>query len=79
MTAGIIIAPTLDYMDRAYTTARETGWSKEPIVEMLIPSTLDDSLAPKGQHVASLFCQQVAAGAVRAAAHGTIIARKSPT
>ena len=29
----------------------------EPIVEMLIPSTLDDSLAPPGSHVASLFCQ----------------------
>ena len=27
---------------------------------MLIPSTLDDTLAPKGQHVASLFCQHVA-------------------
>jgi phytoene dehydrogenase-like protein len=60
MTAGIIIAPSLDYMDRAYTTAREHGWSKEPIVEVLIPSTLDDSLAPPGQHVASMFCQQVA-------------------
>jgi len=59
MTAGIVIAPTLDYMDRAYTSARESGWSKEPIVEVLIPSTLDDSLAPKGQHVASMFCQQV--------------------
>jgi phytoene dehydrogenase-like protein len=59
MTAGIIIAPSLDYMDRAYTTARETGWSKEPIVEVLIPSTLDDSLAPAGRHVASMFCQQV--------------------
>jgi phytoene dehydrogenase-like protein len=60
MTAGIIVAPSLDYMDRAYTTARESGWSKEPIVEVLIPSTLDDSLAPKGAHVASMFCQQVA-------------------
>jgi phytoene dehydrogenase-like protein len=60
MTAGIIIAPSLDYMDRAYITAREHGWSKEPIVEVLIPSTLDDSLAPAGQHVASMFCQQVA-------------------
>jgi phytoene dehydrogenase-like protein len=59
MTAGIIMAPTLDYMDRAYVTARENGWSTEPIVEILIPSTLDDSLAPKGQHVASMFCQQV--------------------
>jgi phytoene dehydrogenase-like protein len=60
LTAGIIMAPSLDYMDRAYLDAREIGWSKNPIVEMLIPSTLDDSLAPKGQHVASLFCQHVA-------------------
>ncbi len=60
LTAGIILAPSLDYMDRAYLDARAHGWSKQPIVEMLIPSTLDDTLAPKGQHVASLFCQHVA-------------------
>ena len=59
-TAGIILAPSLAYMDRAYDDARKFGWSREPIVEMLIPSTLDDSLAPKGAHVASLFCQHVA-------------------
>jgi phytoene dehydrogenase-like protein len=59
-TAGIIIAPTLKYMEQAYFDARSTGWSRKPIVEVLIPSTLDDSLAPPGQHVASLFCQHVA-------------------
>ena len=59
-TAGIIVAPTLAYMDRAHASARLDGWSREPIVEMLIPSTLDDTLAPPGQHVASLFCQHVA-------------------
>jgi len=58
--SGIILAPTLDYMDRAFVDARAFGWSKRPIVEMLIPSTVDDSLAPPGQHVASLFCQQFA-------------------
>ena len=47
-------------MDRAYDDARAHGWSREPVIEMLIPSTLDDSLAPKGAHVASLFCQHVA-------------------
>jgi phytoene dehydrogenase-like protein len=47
-------------MDRAYLDARANGWSRAPIVELLIPSTLDDSLAPPGQHVASLFCQHVA-------------------
>ena len=57
MTGGIIMAPSLGYMDRAYLTARTEGWSREPIVELLIPSTLDDSLAPAGRHVASLFCQ----------------------
>jgi len=55
--AGIILAPSLAYMDRAYASARLDGMSQEPIVEMLIPSTLDDSLAPRGMHVASLFCQ----------------------
>jgi phytoene dehydrogenase-like protein len=59
-SAGIIMAPSLAYMDQAYLDARAGGWSKRPIVEMLIPSTLDDSLAPPGQHVASLFCQHVA-------------------
>ncbi len=60
LTAGIIIAPSLGYMDRAYGDARAAGWSKEPIVEMLIPSVVDDTLAPGGKHVASLFCQHVA-------------------
>lgn len=60
LTAGIIMAPSLAYMDRAFMDARTLGWSKAPIVEMLIPSTLDDSLAPAGRHVASLFCQHVA-------------------
>jgi phytoene dehydrogenase-like protein len=57
MTAGIIVAPSLGYMDRAWLSARTDGFSAEPIVEMLVPSTLDDSLAPAGAHVASLFCQ----------------------
>jgi phytoene dehydrogenase-like protein len=60
MTAGIIMAPSLAYMDRAFMDARAFGWSKAPIVEMLVPSTLDDTLAPPGRHVASLFCQHAA-------------------
>ena len=48
LTAGIILAPSLAYMDRAWQDARERGWSREPVVELLIPSTLDDSLAPAG-------------------------------
>ena len=54
--AGIVIAPSLDYMDRAFREARG-GWSRRPVIEMVIPSTIDDTLAPPGRHVASLFCQ----------------------
>ena len=58
--AGIVIAGGMDYMDRAFDDARALGWSRAPVVEMTIPSTVDDSLAPPGAHVASLFCQHFA-------------------
>jgi phytoene dehydrogenase-like protein len=58
--SGIILAPSLAYMDRAFAQARLQGYSAAPIIEMLIPSTIDDSLAPPGAHVASLFCQHFA-------------------
>lgn len=58
--AGIIIGPTIGYLDKAYQDARQHGWSKEPVVELLVSSTLDGTLAPQGQHVASLFVQHVA-------------------
>ncbi|HLO19745.1 MAG TPA: NAD(P)/FAD-dependent oxidoreductase, partial [Sphingomicrobium sp.] len=38
LTAGIIMAPSLDYMHRAYLDAEMTGWAKQPVIEMLIPS-----------------------------------------
>ena len=59
-TAGIIIAPGMQYMDQAFIDAQQYGWSKKPIVEMKLPTTVDDSLAPPGMHIASLFCQQFA-------------------
>ena len=60
LTSGIILAPSLAYMDKAYRDVAAHGFSQAPVVEVLIPSTLDDSLAPPGAHVASLFCQHVA-------------------
>jgi phytoene dehydrogenase-like protein len=58
--SGIVIGATLDYLEQAYLDARQTGWSRAPVVEMLIPSTLDGGLAPAAHHVASLFVQHVA-------------------
>lgn len=56
--SGIVFGPSLAYMDRAWHDAEAHGCAQVPIVEMVIPSVVDDSLAPKGRHVASLFCQQ---------------------
>jgi phytoene dehydrogenase-like protein len=55
--SGIILAPSLGYMDRAFAEARLTAMSTAPIVEMLVPPTINTALAPKGAHVASMFCQ----------------------
>ncbi len=61
--SGILIGPSLQYFEQAYFDAKSkehnAGWARKPIVEVVISSTLDDTLAPEGQHVASLFCQQV--------------------
>ncbi len=56
--SGIVFAPSLEYMDAAWHSAVAQGHAARPIVEMLIPSVVDDTLAPRGMHVASLFCQQ---------------------
>ena len=61
--SGILIGPSLRYFEQAYFDAKSkaynAGWARKPIVELVISSTLDATLAPPGQHVASLFCQQV--------------------
>ncbi len=60
LASGIILGPSLGWMDRAWRQSVETGMARRPIVDMLIPSMLDDSLAPPGCHVASLFAQHFA-------------------
>ena len=57
LASGIILSPSLAWMETAYRDAMDRGMATRPIVEMLIPSVVDDSLAPPGMHVASLFCQ----------------------
>lgn len=55
--AGILITPSLSYLDRAFQDAVAAGISADPVIELVIPSVIDDTLAPPGRHVASLFCQ----------------------
>jgi phytoene dehydrogenase-like protein len=61
--SGILIGPSLAYFERAFFDAKSrehnAGWAREPVVELVISSALDGTLAPEGRHVASLFCQHV--------------------
>ncbi len=55
---GIIhIGPTLDYLERAADDAKYGRFSKQPFLEITIPSISDPSLAPAGKHVMSVWMQ----------------------
>ena len=53
----ISLSPTMKHYEQAFVDAHQRGWSKKPSLEIYIPSTLDNTLAPEGQHVMSLFAQ----------------------
>jgi len=52
-------AATLDELEQSFRSARQGGLPERPMIELTIPSVLDDTLAPPGRHVASLFVQHV--------------------
>lgn len=55
---GVIhIGPTLDYLERASDDAKYGRFSKQPFLEITIPSLADPSLAPPGNHVMSIWMQ----------------------
>jgi phytoene dehydrogenase-like protein len=51
------ISPTMDFIERAYDDAKYGRPSAEPVLEMTLPTSVDDSLAPPGKHVMSMFVQ----------------------
>jgi phytoene dehydrogenase-like protein len=53
----IAIAPSLDYLERAYDDAKYGDFSKRPYLNVVIPSLVDPSVAPPGKHVMSIFVQ----------------------
>jgi len=57
MGERLVIAPDLDYVERAFNHAKYGEYSARPIMEIVIPSIHDDSLAPAGQHVLSAVVQ----------------------
>ena len=55
--ATIHICPSMDYVDRAWEDASAGRPSDHPMLEITIPTTYDDSLAPPGKHVMCIFAQ----------------------
>jgi phytoene dehydrogenase-like protein len=51
------IAPTLEYIERAYDDAKYGSVSKAPFLDVFIPSAVDPDLAPPGKHVLSALVQ----------------------
>ena len=55
----MIIAPEMDAIEFAFDDAKYGGCSKQPVMEIVIPSLQDASLAPQGQHVLSAHVMYV--------------------
>jgi phytoene dehydrogenase-like protein len=51
----LLIAPDVDYLERAFDAAKYGQLSPEPWLELSIPTTIDSSLAPDGRHVMSIY------------------------
>jgi len=53
----IQIAPSLEYIERAYDDAKHGGISESPTLDVAIPTAVDPSLAPPGKHILSVLVQ----------------------
>ncbi len=57
LRGDITIAPSVDYLERAYDDAKYGRFSRRPFMDIVIPSLTDPSVAPPGKHVMSIFVQ----------------------
>ncbi len=57
LNGRILIAPEIDYLERAFDESKYGNFSRHPYLEVAIPSLTDPSLAPAGQHVMSIYMQ----------------------
>lgn len=55
--ATIHVAPSIEYLQKAYEDARAGGESEEPLIECFLQTPTDESLAPPGKHILSIFAQ----------------------
>lgn len=57
LSGRVHIGPEIDYLERAFDESKYGNFSKQPYLEVAIPSLTDPSLAPEGKHVMSIYMQ----------------------
>ena len=58
-TGSVEMAPSVEYIERAFQDAREGRPALRPFSDGVIPTAFDKKLVPEGYHVMSLFTQWV--------------------
>jgi phytoene dehydrogenase-like protein len=57
LSGRIHIGPEIDYLERAFDESKYGNFSRQPYLEVAIPSLTDPTLAPEGKHVMSIYMQ----------------------
>jgi len=57
LRGAMSISPSIDYLERAYDDAKYGEFSRQPYMDIVIPSMIDPGMAPPGKHVMSIFVQ----------------------
>jgi phytoene dehydrogenase-like protein len=57
LNGTIHISPTMDYIERAFDDAKYGRPSRNPVLEMTMATSVDESIAPPGKHVVGMFVQ----------------------
>ncbi|MGB3562018.1 MAG: NAD(P)/FAD-dependent oxidoreductase, partial [Thermoanaerobaculia bacterium] len=57
LRGDVAIAPSIDYLERAYDEAKYGSFSRRPYINVVIPTLMDPSVAPPGKHIISMFVQ----------------------
>jgi phytoene dehydrogenase-like protein len=55
----VMISPSLEYLERAWDEAKYGRFSERPMIDAVIPTTKDPTIAPEGKHIMTCFVQYV--------------------
>jgi len=57
LRGAMSISPSIDYLEAAYQDAKYGRFSRQPYMDIVLPTLADPSMAPPGKHVMSIFVQ----------------------